>query len=88
MATPKETGVLANEPKPDILPSPPSEDSSSQKTADNNKDTEPFNPGWRFIAAFASMCVIVLMSALDATSLSVALPVSPLPPPLPPHTHH
>ncbi|KAJ4287259.1 hypothetical protein N0V90_012657 [Kalmusia sp. IMI 367209] len=77
MATPNETGVLTNEPKPDILPSTLSEDSSSQKssTSTDKKDNEPFNPGWRFVAAFVSMCVIVLMSALDATSLSVALPI-------------
>lgn len=33
-----------------------------------------FHPGWRFFVAFASVCVIVLMAALDATSLSVAIP--------------
>ena len=35
--------------------------------------TPSFNPGYRFFLAFAAMCVIVLMAALDATSLSVAL---------------
>ncbi len=40
------------------------------------KDPEKFQPGWRFIAAFGSLCIITLMAALDATSLSVALPVS------------
>ncbi|KAF2200203.1 MFS general substrate transporter [Delitschia confertaspora ATCC 74209] len=34
-----------------------------------------FKPGWRFFAAFASLCIISLMAALDATSISVALPV-------------
>ena len=33
-----------------------------------------FNPGWRFYLAFVSLCVITLMVALDATSLSVAIP--------------
>lgn len=33
----------------------------------------PFNPGYRFFLAFVSLCVITLMAALDATSLSVAL---------------
>ena len=37
---------------------------------------DAFNPGWRFMAAFASLCFITLMAALDATSLSVALPVN------------
>lgn len=34
-----------------------------------------FKPGWRFYAAFSSLCVVMLAAALDATSLSVALPV-------------
>lgn len=41
-------------------------------------EPEAFQPGWRFIAAFVSLCIITLMSALDATSLSVALPVQTL----------
>jgi MFS family permease len=36
---------------------------------------EAFNPGWRFIIAFSSLSIITLMAALDATSLSVALPI-------------
>jgi MFS family permease len=34
-----------------------------------------FKPGWRFILAFLSLTAITLMVALDATSLSVALPI-------------
>ena len=37
---------------------------------------EKFQPSWRFLAAFGSLCILTLMAALDATSLSVALPVS------------
>ena len=37
-----------------------------------------FNPGWRFYAAFISLCIITVAVALDATSLSVALPVRTL----------
>lgn len=33
-----------------------------------------FNPGKRFYTAFGSLMVITLMAALDATSLSVAIP--------------
>ena len=33
-----------------------------------------FSPGWRFYLAFSSLLVITLMAALDATSLSVAIP--------------
>ncbi|KAJ4346292.1 hypothetical protein N0V95_005502 [Ascochyta clinopodiicola] len=39
------------------------------------KASETFQPGWRFLAAFGSLCIITLMAALDATSLSVALPI-------------
>jgi MFS family permease len=34
-----------------------------------------FNPGWRLKVAFASLSIVTLMVALDATSLSVALPI-------------
>lgn len=34
-----------------------------------------FKPGWRFYVAFGSLSVVSLMAALDATSISVALPV-------------
>jgi len=43
------------------------EDSSSPET--------PSKRGWRFYAAFGCLCIISLVCALDATSLSVALPV-------------
>lgn len=36
-----------------------------------------FRPGTPFYLAFASLSVIVLAAAIDATSLSVALPVQP-----------
>ncbi|KAF2153550.1 MFS general substrate transporter [Myriangium duriaei CBS 260.36] len=36
-------------------------------------DLNEFNPGLRFHLAWISLCTIVLMAALDATSLSVAL---------------
>lgn len=51
----------------------PSTDSSEISISEKTEET--FKPGWRFIAAFLSMCVIVLMAALDATSISVGLPV-------------
>ena len=37
---------------------------------------EEFDPGWLFYTAFISLCIITLAVALDATSLSVALPVN------------
>ncbi|KAI9875141.1 MAG: hypothetical protein M1830_008826 [Pleopsidium flavum] len=54
--------------------SPPS---SSQ--APSIKDIEPpeseFDPDWRFYLAFLTLAIITMMVALDATSLSVALPI-------------
>lgn len=37
---------------------------------------EDFKPGWRFLFAFICLCIVNLVCALDATSISVALPVS------------
>ena len=34
-----------------------------------------FDPGWRFYTSFTSLCIITLAVALDALSLSAALPV-------------
>jgi MFS family permease len=42
---------------------------------DQSPSVEGFNPGWRFYLAFLSLTTITLMVALDATSLSVALPI-------------
>ncbi|KAK8212143.1 major facilitator superfamily domain-containing protein [Phyllosticta capitalensis] len=36
---------------------------------------EDFKPGWRFLFAFICLCIVNLVCALDATSISVALPV-------------
>ncbi|KAL6712086.1 hypothetical protein ACN47E_003129 [Coniothyrium glycines] len=55
----------------------PSAQSLTDSTNDDSESSTPkkFQPGWRFIAAFGSLCIITLMAALDATSLSVALPI-------------
>ncbi|MCJ1246345.1 hypothetical protein MMC30_003552 [Trapelia coarctata] len=34
-----------------------------------------FQPGWRFYLAFTTLCTITLAAALDATTISVALPI-------------
>ena len=48
--------------------------------ASSSPPSDDFNPGWRFYASFTSLCIITLAVALDATTLSVALPVTnPLP---------
>lgn len=52
-------------------------DSISQEDykSGSNGTNQQFNPSFRFILAFASLSVISLVAALDATSLSVALSV-------------
>jgi hypothetical protein len=75
MATPS-TQSLRDEPKFEVPQTQPLQDSTSEHSS--SPAPEKFQPGWRFIAAFLSLCIITLMAALDATSLSVALPVSSL----------
>ena len=41
----------------------------------SNASLPTFNPGWRFYLAFITLSVITLTAALDATMLSVALPI-------------
>ena len=47
----------------------------------SSKDVTKFNPGKRFYLAYSSLAVLVMMVALDGSSVSVALPAR-LPPPL------
>ncbi|KAK6950127.1 hypothetical protein Daesc_008453 [Daldinia eschscholtzii] len=39
------------------------------------KDNPPFKPDRNFVLAFLSICIITLAAALDATSLSIGLPI-------------
>jgi hypothetical protein len=73
MAAPSSQS-LGDEPKPEIPQPELSSDSASEELT--APEPEAFKPGWRFMAAFGSLCIITLMAALDATSISVALPVS------------
>jgi len=72
MATPSSQSI-GDDLKPEILPAQPHNDTTSETS--QSPTPEKFQPGWRFIAAFISLCVITLMAALDATSISVALPI-------------
>lgn len=49
-------------------------DSTADAEGDHGISTT-FNPGLKFYLAFMSFAVLILMVALDATTLSVALPV-------------
>jgi hypothetical protein len=72
MATPSSQS-LGDDLKPEVPQSQPLNEAVSEKL--QAAEPEKFQPGWRFIAAFGSLCIITLMAALDATSISVALPV-------------
>jgi hypothetical protein len=65
-----------DDPKLEVPQSQSPNDSTSERST--SPAPQKFEPGWRFIAAFLSLCIITLMAALDATSISVALPVSVL----------
>ena len=59
--------------------SPESQSISESKEAANlpplDKVIQEFKPGTTFYLAFTSLCIITLAAALDATSLSIALPI-------------
>lgn len=46
------------------------------KLNSNSEEIEKFKPGWRLLSAFTSIAIVNLACALDATIVSVALPVS------------
>lgn len=45
------------------------------KLNSNSEEIEKFKPGWRLLSAFTSIAIVNLACALDATIVSVALPV-------------
>jgi hypothetical protein len=55
---------------------PPSapEQLPTAETPDESQALADFNPGWRFYMVFITLAAVTLAAALDATSLSVALP--------------
>jgi MFS family permease len=71
---PPSTQPLGDDPKLSDAETQLDSDSASERSP--SPAPEKFQPGWRFVAAFLSLCIITLMAALDATSISVALPVS------------
>ena len=73
MATPELKELEADR---QSLSSDPATPSSPAPSVDKT-DEEEFHPGYRFYLAFATLSILTLMVALDGTSISVALPVSP-----------
>ncbi|KAH8799927.1 major facilitator superfamily domain-containing protein [Hyaloscypha sp. PMI_1271] len=51
------------------------EPETAEQSIEENASGPEFNPNWRFYLAFCSLAVVTLAAALDATSLSVALPI-------------
>ncbi|KAI9660131.1 MAG: hypothetical protein M1821_001483 [Bathelium mastoideum] len=57
---------------------PPSFSQSEEEQVEQIRAAADFNPDWRFKMAFVSLAILTLMVALDATSISVALPIMAL----------
>ncbi|PMD33262.1 MFS general substrate transporter [Hyaloscypha variabilis F] len=51
------------------------EPQTAAQSIEENTSVPEFNPNWRFYLAFCSLAVVTLAVSLDATSLSVALPI-------------
>jgi hypothetical protein len=59
----------------EVMDGSPSRPVSQVSHDSSHNSANAFNPDWRFVVAFSSLSVITLMAALDATSISVALPI-------------
>lgn len=74
-----EEAATKETPQSTSTSSPPNETLSDAEQPESMASPEatepPFKPGRSFVLAFASICVITLAAALDATSLSIALPI-------------
>ena len=70
-----ESGLHIPEPDTETLQAVEKTSSSSSSLSSSTPAAAAvtFNPDYRFFLAFGSLCIIALMAALDATSLSVAL---------------
>ena len=66
---------VRNEPAPSVKPETSSSDSTAASLTIKPRPT-PYRPGLWLYLAFATLAVLTIMVALDATALSVALPVS------------
>ena len=71
---PTENCIFENENKLEP-PSQPRTESVDALDLASSSSPDNFSPGWRFYTSFISLCIITLAVALDASSLSVALPV-------------
>ncbi|KAI1460689.1 MFS general substrate transporter [Annulohypoxylon moriforme] len=72
--TMEDSGYISTSEASTIAPNEPRETESPWEP-EEVLPPSPFKPGRDFIFAFCSICVITLAAALDATSLSIALPI-------------
>jgi hypothetical protein len=81
MLSPNNSSMSSFDEKPSpIIPSSPNlqslPDSKDTPATTPLENFQPaFKPGRGFLLAFFSICIITLAAALDATSLSIALPI-------------
>jgi MFS family permease len=78
-------GTTEKSPSPselsDRTTSPPNGEATVPDTAsaapsgDGENNAQEFKPTWRFLLAFMALAIVTLAVALDATTLSVALPI-------------
>lgn len=66
---------VRNESAASVKPETSSSDSTTASLPRRTKPT-PYKPGLWLYLAFATLAILTIMVALDATALSVALPVS------------
>lgn len=77
MATSSKSTSISDLEKPTEAPDhiQPTEDSQTSIPLPEEEEKKVFKPTTGFVLAFASICVVTLASAIDATSLSIALPI-------------
>ena len=66
---------IRNESAPSMKPETSSSDSTAASLTGKPRPTQ-YKPGLWLYLAFATLAILTIMVALDATALSVALPVS------------
>ncbi|KAI0840582.1 MFS general substrate transporter [Hypoxylon sp. FL0890] len=73
--TMEDSGYISTSEESTIAPERQDQDEQERDRERQPAQPPPFKPGRDFIFAFSSICIITLAAALDATSLSIALPI-------------
>ncbi|KAI2618665.1 MFS general substrate transporter [Hypomontagnella submonticulosa] len=69
------SGYISTDEESTVTIAPPARDQGEEIIEARQQPPAAFKPGRDFIFAFSSICIITLAAALDATSLSIALPI-------------